>query len=82
MSLLIVSLIQYFEFQGKLLGPLQQTKIEIKFFTSLWKSLLSCLYVCTGLSCRKYVLIDYFTEIEFMFPYLKTQTWVLGSRYK
>ena len=56
MSQVIISLIHYFEFQVKLFGPLRQTKIEVKFFTSLWRSLLSCLFVHIGLSSRKYVL--------------------------
>ena len=82
MSQMIISLIQYFEFQDKLLGPLQHTKMEVKFFTWLWRSLVICLFVRTGLSCRKYVLSDYLIEIEVMFRYLKTQTWVLGHRSK
>ena len=36
-----IPVIQYFEFQLKLLGPLQQPKSEVKFFTSVLKSLLS-----------------------------------------
>ena len=82
MSQVIILLIHYFEFQVKLFGPLRQTKIEVKFFTSLWRSLLSCLFVHTGLSSRKYVLSDYLTEIEVIFRYLKKQTWVLVNRSK
>ena len=33
-----IPVIQYFEFQLKLLGPLQQPKSEVKFFTSVWKT--------------------------------------------
>ena len=80
MSQLIVSLIQYFEFQVKLLGHLRQTKMKVKFFTSLWRSLLSCLFVHTGLSCRKYVLSGYLTETKVMNLFLKTETWVLRTR--
>ena len=76
MSQVIISLIHYFEFQVKFLGPLRQTKMEVKFFTSLWRSLLICLFVHTGLSSRKYVLCDYLTEIEVIFRYLKNK---LGS---
>ena len=80
MSQVIISLIHYFEFQVKLLGPLRRNKIEVKFFTSLWRSLLSCSIVHTGLSSRKHVLSDYLTEIEVIIRYLKTQIWVLGNR--
>ena len=73
------SQIQYFEFQVKLLGPLWQTKMEVKFLTSLWRSLLSCLFVRTGLSCRKY---DYLTETKVMNLFLKTETWVFRTRLK
>ena len=62
MSQVINSLIKYFEFQVKLFGPLRQTKMEVKFFTSLLRNLLSCLFVRTGLSCRKYVFNDYLTD--------------------
>ena len=82
MSRVINSLIQYFEFQVKLLGPLRQTKMEVKFFTSLWRSLLSCLFACTGLSSRKFVLCDYLTETKVMNLFLKTETWVLRTRSK
>ena len=80
MSQVIISLIHYFEFQVKLLGPLRQTKIDVKVFISLWRSLLSCLFVHTGLSYIKYVSNDYLTEIVVIIRYLKTQTWVLGNR--
>ena len=73
MSQVIISLIQYFEFQDKLLRPLQQPKMKVKFFTSLWRSLLSFLFVRKGLSGRKYVLSGYLTEIK---VFLKT---LLGS---
>ena len=63
MSQVIMLVIQYFEFQVKLLGPMQQ---KLKFFTSLWK----------GLSGRKYVLSDYLTEIKVI---LKTHSWFLCS---
>ena len=64
------------------LGPLQLAKMEVKFFTSLWRSLISCLFVRKGLSCRKYVLSDYLPEINVLIRYLKTQTWFLCSRSK
>ena len=79
MSQVIISLIHL---QVKLLGPLRQTKMEVKFFTSLLRGLLSCFFVHTGLSSKKYVLSDYLTEIEVIFRYLKKQTWVLGNRSK
>ena len=82
MCQVIISLIHYFEFQVILLGPLRRTKIEVKFFTSLWRSLLSYLFVHTGLSSRKYVLNDYLTEIEVIFRHLKKQTWVVVNRSK
>ena len=41
-----IPVIQYFEFQLKLLGPLQHPKSEVKFFTSvLWRTLLSCFFL-------------------------------------
>ena len=80
MSQVIISLIQYFEFQVKFLGPLRLTKMEVKFFTSLWRSLVGFLFIPTGLSCSTFVLSDYFTEIEVIFRYLKKETWILGNR--
>ena len=82
MSQVIILLIQYFEFQVKLLGPLRQTKMEASFFILLWRSLLSCWFAHTGLSCRMYDLYDYLTETKVMNPFLKTETWVLRTRYK
>ena len=35
MSQLIISLIQYFEFEDKLFGPLEQLKMEVKFVSTL-----------------------------------------------
>ena len=66
-----IPVIQYFEFQLKLLGPLQQPKSEVKFFTLVWKSLLSCFFVRKGLSCSMYVLSDYLTEAKVMKQFLK-----------
>ena len=68
-----ISVIQNFVLKVKLLGPLQQTKGEIKFFASLWRSLLSCSIVRKGLSGSKYVLSDYLTETKVMVLFLKTQ---------
>ena len=72
-----ISVIQNYELKGKRLGPVQQPKSEIKFFASLWRSLLSCLFVRKGLSGSKYVLIDYLTETKVMILFLKAETWVL-----
>ena len=77
-----ISVIQYFEFQLKLLGPLQQPKSEVKFFTSVWKCLLSCFFGRKGLSCSKYVLSDYLTEANILNLFLKAETWVFRSRSK
>ena len=68
-----ISVIQFFEFEGKLLGPLQQPKSEFKFFTLLWRSLLSYLFVG---KC------DYINETKVMMLLSKTETWVIRSRSK
>ena len=66
------------ECKGKLLEPLQQPNSEIKFFKSLWRSLLCCLFVCKRLSVTKYVLSNYLTETTVMNLLLKAETCVLG----
>ena len=72
-----ISVIQNFELKGKLLGHLQLPKSEIKFFTSLWRSLLNCFVKACPLEND---LSDYLTETAVMILFLKAETWFLCSR--
>ena len=79
MSQTKISAIQNFQFQGKLSGRMQQHKWKVKFFISLWRSILICLFLRKGFPLEN-VLSDYLTVTKVMNLFLKAETWVLRSR--